>query len=213
MVLNKTEIARRHLGTALALFLDDLDPVSVHTLASAGCEIAEYLTRKAGAEPFSSHALTTFHDLDIQVLRRLQNQYSNAFKHASTRDGVERADQDLLDQFNDETNNHMLFVGWHDYMRATSTLPLEAQVFHVWYFALYPDKLNPKVDTRQFENIFPDLKAKSRRERKAALREAIASYRSHPDLMNDPHTEARTLILSACQGGGSPLIDGKPEGA
>jgi hypothetical protein len=53
MKLDKTEIARRQLGTALALFLEDTDPVSVHALACAGCEIAEYLTRKAGEEPFS----------------------------------------------------------------------------------------------------------------------------------------------------------------
>jgi hypothetical protein len=36
MKLDKTQVARRHLGTALALFLDDRDPVPVHTLACAG---------------------------------------------------------------------------------------------------------------------------------------------------------------------------------
>jgi hypothetical protein len=35
----KTQIARRQLGTALALFLENYDPVSVHTLTCAGCEI------------------------------------------------------------------------------------------------------------------------------------------------------------------------------
>ena len=50
MNLDKTQVARRHLGTALVLFLDDLDPVSVHSLACAGCEVAEHLTRKAGAK-------------------------------------------------------------------------------------------------------------------------------------------------------------------
>ena len=63
MNLDKTQVARRHLGTALALFLDDLDPVSVHSLACAGCEVAEHLTRKAGAKPFSTHVLATFPDL------------------------------------------------------------------------------------------------------------------------------------------------------
>jgi hypothetical protein len=58
----------------------DADPVSVHTLACAGCEIAEHLTRKAGAKPFSTHVLATFPDLDLRDLRQLQNQYWNAFK-------------------------------------------------------------------------------------------------------------------------------------
>jgi hypothetical protein len=85
MKLDKTEIARRQLGTALAMFLEDSDPVSVHTLACAGCEIAEYLTRKAGEEPFSTHALLTFPDLNIGKIRQLQNNtgmHSNMHRRA-----------------------------------------------------------------------------------------------------------------------------------
>ena len=62
--LNKIEIARRHLGTALALFLDDLDPVAVQTLACSGSEIAEHLSKVAGEEPFSKHMMEEFPDLD-----------------------------------------------------------------------------------------------------------------------------------------------------
>jgi hypothetical protein len=122
MKLDKTEIARRQLGTALALFLQDCDPVSVHALACAGCEIAEHLTRKAGEEPFSTHALLTFPDLDIGKIRRLKNQYWNAFKHAQMRDGIEREDSELLERFGDEVNDHTLYIGWHDYMLAVDLL-------------------------------------------------------------------------------------------
>src|SRR5215510_3577682 len=144
MKLDKTEIARRQLGTALALFLQDCDPVSVHALACAGCEIAEHLTRKAGEEPFSTHALLTFPDLDIGKIRRLKNQYWNAFKHAQMRDGIEREDSELLERFGDEVNDHTLYIGWHDYMLAVGILPIEAQIFEAWYFALYLEKLNPE---------------------------------------------------------------------
>jgi hypothetical protein len=48
MSLDKVEVSRQQLGTALSLFLDDQDAVSVHTLACAGGEIAEHLTRIAG---------------------------------------------------------------------------------------------------------------------------------------------------------------------
>ena len=99
MKLDKTEIARRQLGAALALFLEDSDPVSLHTLACAGCEIAEYLTHKAGEKPFSAHVLATFPDLNIGEIRQLQNQYWNAFKHARTRGGIEREDSELLERF------------------------------------------------------------------------------------------------------------------
>jgi predicted HD phosphohydrolase len=53
MPLDKIQVARRQLGTAVALFIEDLDPISVHTLACAGGEIAEHLARKKGKQPFA----------------------------------------------------------------------------------------------------------------------------------------------------------------
>jgi hypothetical protein len=75
------EIARRHLGTALALFLDDLDPVAVQTLACSGSEIAEHLSKVAGEEPFSKHMMEEFPDLDKKKLQGLRN---NTGTHLST---------------------------------------------------------------------------------------------------------------------------------
>ena len=196
MKLDKTEIARRQLGTALALFLEDNDPVSVHALACAGCEIAEYLTREAGEEPFSTHALLTFPDLSRGKIQGLRNQYWNAFKHALTRDGLERKDSVLLEHFEDEVNDHTLFVGWHDYMLAVRALPIEAQIFQVWYFALYPEKLAPAVDTTQYQRNFPMLPSKPRADQKRALRQVISSFRRDAELMAHPQTDARPLILA-----------------
>ena len=129
MPFDKTQVARRQLGTALALFLEDYDPVSVHTLACAGGEIAEHLARKAGEQPFTDHVLANFPDFDIKPIRRVQKQYCNPFKHATTQGGNERDDKDLLERFDDTVNEHALFVGWYDYVRAVGALPLEAQVF------------------------------------------------------------------------------------
>jgi hypothetical protein len=197
MKLDKTEIARRQLSTALALFLKDSDPVSVHTLACAGCEIAEYLTRKAGAEPFNTHVLLTFPDLDIGKIRRLKNQYWNAFKHAQMRDGIEREDSELLERFGDEVNDHTLYVGWHDYMLAVGSLPIEAQIFLAWYCGLYLEKLNPEVDTTTYRRLFPMLPSKSRSDQKQALREVISSYRGNAEVMTHPKTDPRPLMLRA----------------
>jgi hypothetical protein len=195
MKLDKIEIARRQLGTALALFLDDADPVSVHTLACAGCEIAEHLTRKAGAKPFSTHVLATFPDHDLGDLRQLQNQYWNAFKHAKMRDGMERDDEKLLARFDDEVNDHTLLIGWHDYMLAVRALPVEAQAFQVWYYALYPEKLKPEVDTTRHQQVFPMLPSMRRADQKRALREVISSFRGDAELMNHAQTDARALRL------------------
>lgn len=195
MNLDKTQVARRQLGTALALFIDDLDPVSVHTLACAGGEIAEHLTRKAGATPFVTHAMSVVPDLTINKIRLLQNQFWNSFKHATTHKGEERADQELLMRFNDSQNDHTLFVGWYDYVLATGTMTPEGQAFQVWYFALYPEKLNPEFDGSSFDLIFPGLRKCSRAEQKARLRDAIKKTRNDSAIMSDTRTDKSELCL------------------
>ena len=138
MSLSKTEIARRQLGAALALFLDDNDSVAVHVLACGGGEVAEHLSVRAGKQPFSTQILGQFPDMDRSRLNRIRNKYWNAFKHATTRKGLDRQDEEVIQQFDDGVNDHVLYLGWHDYMLATTSLPIEAQVFQMWYFALYP---------------------------------------------------------------------------
>ena len=181
MKLDKTEIARRQLGAALMLFLEDSDPVSVHTLACAGCEIAEYLTQKAGEKPFSTHALTTFPDLDICEIRQLQNQYWNAFKHARTRGGIERKDSELLESFGDEVNDHTLFIGWYDYMLAVRALPVENTNISGMVFRAIPREAKPRS---QYNDTSAALSnGKSRADQKGVLREVISSYRENAELM------------------------------
>jgi hypothetical protein len=193
--MDKVEVVRRQLGTALHLFLIDADPVSVHTLASAACEIAEHLTRLAGRQPFSSHALPTFVDMKIEELRNLQRKYYNAFKHMTDRSGAARDDSQVLEEFQDEHNDAVLFIGWYDYLAACEHEPLEAQVFQAWFFAMHPEKLVPDVDPAPYMWVFPKLKDANRNEQKAQLREVIERYRGDPELMNDPRTDRRPLMM------------------
>jgi hypothetical protein len=197
MSLDKPAVARAQLGTALALFLQDLDPVSVHTLACAGGEIAEHLARKAGKPSFSLHALETFPDLTIKELKILRNQYWNAFKHATDLKGLERDDERLFERFGDDKNEGALFVGWYDYGLAVPNLPIEAQAFLAWFLALYPEKLNPNVDPDDYQTLFPNLRAMDGAARKEALRAAIASARNDPEIMTDPRTDPGQLIIAA----------------
>ena len=195
MSILKIESARRQLGTALALYLKNEDPVSVHCLAGGGCEVIEFYVQKAGAQPFSSHMLNAIPDLDIREVRRLQRQFWNAFKHATVQNGPEREDDELLLKFTDVQNDHALFIGWYDYALAAKALPIEAQAHHVWYIALYPEKLDPKHSIERYEQIFPDLRAKSRDVQKQMLRDAIKKVSSDPSFMNDPQTDKRPLII------------------
>lgn len=113
--------------------------------------------RKAGQEPFVSHVLATYPDMDMRSMRDLQRSYANAFKHMNNPNGQERDDAVLLLKFSDRQNDATLFVGWYDYAAACRAEPLEAQVFQAWYFALQPEALAPDVDHSRYSKIFPGI--------------------------------------------------------
>ena len=192
----KLAIARRQLGTALALFLNDDDPVSVHSLACSGSEIAGVLAQDADEMPFRDHVLAVHPDMTVKQIEGLRKRTWNALKHATRHDGKSRNDEELLAEFNDEQNDHALFWGWYDFANAATCLPLEAQVFQVWYFARYPDKLAPDHDSGAYRRLFPDLDKLPRNVAKDRMRKVIARYKKDRTIMDDPRTDRRLLILN-----------------
>ena len=196
MELTKIDVARRQLGVALALFLEDLDPVSVHTLASAGGELAEYLAREVGSTPFIEHVLQTDATMTPTAYYRLARQHYNAFKHLNRLNGTKRDDQALLAAFDDRQNHALLFIGWSDLLAATGKLPIEVQVFQVWFYASYPEKLTAKEDANRLSSAFPGLLDLSRQERKRALRAQIDLIRTNRKVMQDSRTDASPLVWS-----------------
>jgi hypothetical protein len=195
MAIDKTNVARRQLGTALALFIEDQDPVSVHVLACGGGEVAEHLARQAEQEPFATEIMATFSNLQMRDIRRVRNQFWNAFKHATMRSGTGRADEELLAAFDDKQNEHALFIGWYDYMMAVNQLPIEAQVFQIWYFALYPEKLAPGISSATYVDFFPAMNSIDRIEQKRRLREVIAWAKEQPTYKEHILTDNAPLIL------------------
>jgi hypothetical protein len=192
----KIESARRQLGAALSLYLSDNDPVSVNCLATGGCEMIEYFAEKVGAKPFTSHILKTFPNVDIKAIRRLQRQFWTAFKHPiDLHARREREDDELLSRFDDTQNDHALFIGWYDYMAATGSLPIEAQVHQLWYLLMYPEKVDLSFSLENYEHAFPDLRKKSRTDQKRMLNDVIAQARLRPGVMDDPATDKRPLLL------------------
>ncbi|PVE25972.1 hypothetical protein DC522_01665 [Microvirga sp. KLBC 81] len=194
--MDKLEVARRQLGTALALYLDDLDPVSVHSLASAACELLEHLATKAGKRPLNHYILPVFPGYKPSDLRRIQHEFWNAFKHALRPDQeTERDDSPLLANFSDADNDHRLFVAWYDYANAAQRLPIEASIFQIWYMCLYPDVVGIHLPSGMIDEFFPDLPKYDRALQKQALRKTIGVHRALLD-PNDPTIEHEPLIHS-----------------
>ena len=171
--MDKAEVARRQLGTALDMFLHEQDPVSVHCLAVGGGEIAEWLAEKAGANAFTSHALTTFPHLTVADIKGVRTKHWNAFKHATKRGGKDREDDSVLAGFHPTHNEHALFIGWYDYAKAGLPLPMEAQVYQAWYLAKYPEKIDPNSNRSGIDYIFPALVTLPATQQQNKLNEAI----------------------------------------
>ena len=189
MPLTKIAVARAQLVTALDMFVRDKDPISIQCLACGGGEIVEGLAEAHGEEPFAMHILKDQPYMDRKAIRRKRNQYWNAFKHFFDLKGLPREDEDLLAQFSDINNDVALFVGWWDYMTVQKRLPVAAQVFQVWWYALNEGKLSPDADFEVIRTAFPDIVQQSRAEQKRRLRRSIEKYRRDKALLADPATE------------------------
>jgi hypothetical protein len=173
--------------------------ILVQTLACSGCEIAEHLCKVAGEDPFSTHIMEELPDIGKTKIYEFRNKYWNAFKHAMTREGVERDDSIIFAQFSDEKNDHILFLGWYDYMTATSSLPIAAQVFQAWYFSKYPEKMSEDAASlvANATRLFGDLRHVSRSEAKARMREVIRHFSENQEIIQDSRTDRRPLIMGA----------------
>lgn len=194
----KLQIARNQLGAALDLFIRDKDPFSVQALACGGSEIVEGLASDAKIPTLSTHILATFPGVEMRKIKALQNQYWNAIKHYYKGDKATVRDDDaLLADFADTANDAPLFVGWWDYLMVTKRLPVEAQIFQVWWYATNEDKLTPESDLTSHRRIFPGICSLDRPAQKRQLRQVVEKYRDDPELLRDPRTEQGLLLRSA----------------
>jgi hypothetical protein len=100
-----------------------------------------------------------------------------------------------LASFTDLENDLALLIGWHDYERATKTMPIEAQVHQAWYFALHPEKLEARHSPQKYADLFPKLRSRSRIAQKRLLNTVIKQARMSNAYMADPRTDNRPLML------------------
>jgi hypothetical protein len=73
--------------------------------------------------------------------------------------------------------------------------PIEAQAFVVWYFAKYPEKLNPAIDISTYKQTFPNLPSFSPRQQLSRLRDVIRKAKKNGAVMQDTQTDRRPLVL------------------
>lgn len=184
----KCDVARSQLSGALHLYIADADPIAVHCLACGGAEVAEGVAMLTGKSPFLESAMEAI-QLKKEEIRSARTKHWNPMKHLWNRSGnVRTGDLLLLQDFKDEYNDGVLFCGWHDYMLIAGALPLEAQVFQLWFWAMH-DVGDPGQDDEVIRNAFPGITQLSRPDQKALLRAVIKQWYDDPDLRADRRTE------------------------
>ena len=179
--ITKSDAALCQLDTAIRLFFADDDPVSVHTLAGSAATVFEDLCRHNDIEPFFEHIYRTLKSDSPKELRDLINEFKNFFKHAD-RDPLR-----LLQEFDDEANDHMLYIAVEDAHRLLGGLPVTAQVFQAWFCACYPEKLAPWVN-KDFAALFPGIRKMNRADQKRLGLRKIEEVQDDPRLLNDNRT-------------------------
>jgi hypothetical protein len=79
--ITKLDAAIRQLTTAIRLFFEDQDPISVYTLAHASMEILSKLCERAGKDRYLQQVAEK-HGLTEKEARQIVSYGKNFFKHA-----------------------------------------------------------------------------------------------------------------------------------
>lgn len=188
--ITKLNAARRQLVTALRLFFEGRDPVSVYALAHAAMEVLDALCGHNGKTAFLDQiACDNRFTRDEAV--RIAEYGKNFFKHA------DRDPEATLNDFYDGRNDGVFFVAIQDLKTLQDNrLPLEAQAFETWFAAAFPEKVvGGREDYLELiEELYPNFRTKSREELKQMTHNRIQEGRSDGSVMGDPKTDRTTIL-------------------
>jgi hypothetical protein len=99
MEITKIDAAKAQLATAIRLYFDDKDPISIHTLTMAAGEIIDKICTSKGLVSMRSGLLDNIIPARRQEVGDAMNRARNFFKHASPAN----PDETLRD-FSDDVN-------------------------------------------------------------------------------------------------------------
>ena len=189
MVLCPLVVARSQLLTAIELFFNDRDPVSVHVLASNAREILESLCKLAAVDPITELILRDRPNRSKKDIYPALNLYRNCFNHVSETWEARKSEQATLNQFDDSENEYLLYICVEDYVRLRGSSPFPMQVLRAWFCALHSDLLGSAYSPQKFCNPFSGILQMDRYRQKRVALEAIQRSSDDPDVLANPQTE------------------------
>ncbi len=126
----KIEAVRRQLRTAIRMFFEDGDSVSIHTLTAAGHELLRGLLKLKGEGSFMKDSDVVRPDFRKEWVAAI-NRAQNFFKHADR-------DVDEVLEFNPEITTFLLFDCALMYHKLTGRFLRELWIFTGWVALIYP---------------------------------------------------------------------------
>lgn len=133
LILSKFEVAERQLHTAITLFFNDADPVSVHALAESSSQVLYDIREKFGAISLARDNDRIRPERKKEWLQALFKS-RNFFKHADR-------DKDEVHEFNVETNHFSIFDAMCLFVFIKKNRTPETLLFEIWFALKYPDLL------------------------------------------------------------------------
>lgn len=133
--LNKLDSARRQLRTAIQLFFDDKDPVSIHCLASSAYRILRDLAEGSGDCEFHNSMMACINQGMKSQYWTAINSAANFFKHADR-------DPEETYAFNPAANDLLLILCCQYIQSREAELPAEGKAYTAWVLINYPNLIS-----------------------------------------------------------------------
>jgi hypothetical protein len=163
MKVTEIEAATRQLRTAIWLYFEDRDPVSVHTLAMAALELVSRECKRQGHNDLRNDFVSRIRsERRKEIVGRL-HEVRNFFKHGSDSPDVE---------FDDE-RNFMALIWATDCLRLLGVDLPEARLFGGWVSVVEPDLILSPPPNDEIARIFGDISSKPRADQKRIGRDAL----------------------------------------
>jgi hypothetical protein len=143
MNITKLDAAKSQLATAIWLYFEDCDPVSVHTLVMAAAEIIDRLCESKGTPTWRCSFSTMIPEWRKEFVRRFYKA-RNFFKHAS-----------VLENFSDELNLVSIFMAAQGLLLLGVEL-LEVRMFRRWVMVVEPEMMEVTLPAELLTTFFLD---------------------------------------------------------
>ncbi len=192
--LTKIDVAEALLVSAIRQFFEGAHPVPIYLLASSAREILTTIGDKAGVETVL-HSFAKKKGLTLKEVAHQAHTFAGFFKHA------DRNPTATL-KFSEDEADSVLAMACQDFGRVTGGMPIEAQIFEVWIYALAFERVTdaPLKGQRIIKlaiKTFPGIRTAERKQQKKLGLNVLRQVQDDPTLKMKYRREVRLALTGA----------------